>query len=172
MPPTDPPPLSLLPAGVDWGNWQPTMRATLLFIRRGPDEILLMRKKRGLGAGKINAPGGKLDPGESPIACAVREAHEELCVTAEDPEHRGLLRFQFTDGLAIHCDVFVASRFHGEPTETDEGAPLWCRTDAIPYAEMWADDAEWLPGLLAGRRFTGQFLFDGESMQGCHIHWI
>jgi 8-oxo-dGTP diphosphatase len=155
---------------VDWEQWNPNMRATLLFIRRG-DEVLLMRKKRGLGAGKVNGPGGKIDPGETPAECAVRETQEELRVTAFDPDHRGTLRFQFADGLAIQCEVFTATRFEGEPTETEEGAPLWCRIEAIPYDQMWADDAHWLPGVLAGKRFESWFVFDNERMLSHRIEW-
>ena len=147
------------------------MRATLLFIRRG-QEVLLMRKKRGLGAGKMNGPGGKIDPGETPAECAVRETREELCVTAFDPDHRGTLRFQFTDGLAIQCEVFTATRFEGDPEETEEGAPFWCAIDAIPYDQMWADDPHWLPGVLAGKRFESWFVFEGESMLFHRIDWL
>ena len=67
---------------VDWERWEPRQRATLLFVVRR-DEILLIHKKRGLGAGKINGPGGRLEPGETPLACAIREVEEELCVTPE-----------------------------------------------------------------------------------------
>ena len=54
---------------IDWSAWQPVDRATLLFVVRD-GEILLIHKKRGIGAGKINGPGGRLDPGESTLACA------------------------------------------------------------------------------------------------------
>jgi 8-oxo-dGTP diphosphatase len=43
----------------------------LFVIRDG--HILLIHKKRGLGAGKINGPGGRIDLGESPQECAVRK---------------------------------------------------------------------------------------------------
>ena len=43
---------------IDWTGWQPKERATLLFILRD-GQALLIHKKRGLGAGKINAPGGR-----------------------------------------------------------------------------------------------------------------
>ena len=52
---------------IDWERWQPRERATLLFVIRG-GEILLIRKLRGLGAGKINGPGGRIDAGETPLA--------------------------------------------------------------------------------------------------------
>ena len=35
---------------IDWATWKPVETATLVFVQRD-DEILLIRKKRGLGAG-------------------------------------------------------------------------------------------------------------------------
>ena len=78
------------------------MRATLVFVLRG-EEVLLIHKKRGLGAGKINGPGGKIEQGETPLQAGVREVEEELEITPFDLEEMGTLRFQFVDGLAIHC---------------------------------------------------------------------
>lgn len=153
---------------IDWATWIPTETATLLFVVRG-DEILLIRKKRGLGAGKINGPGGRLDPGETPLEAAKREIHEELRVEVTDAREVGQLSFEFTDGYKLHCHVFRADDCVGEPTETDEAVPLWTRVDALPFDEMWADDRLWLPLLLAERRFRGRFLFDGERMVTCEL---
>ncbi|NBV86555.1 MAG: NUDIX hydrolase, partial [Verrucomicrobia bacterium] len=41
---------------MDWTRWLPSERANLCFIIKDR-RVLLIRKKRGLGAGKINAPG-------------------------------------------------------------------------------------------------------------------
>ncbi|REJ84131.1 MAG: 8-oxo-dGTP diphosphatase [Acidobacteria bacterium] len=146
-----------------WQGWRPDDRATLTFVRRG-DEVLLIRKKRGLGAGKINGPGGKLDPGESFAESAVREVEEELLVTPTGLERAGTLAFQFVDGYGIFVAVFTASGLHGTARETDEATPLWTPIDRIPYAEMWKDDELWLPWMFAGRRFAGRFVFDDDEM--------
>ena len=155
----------------NWEEWRPTERATLCFVVRG-GEILLIRKKRGLGAGKVNGPGGRIEPGESALACAIRETQEELCVTPVDPEWRGDLHFQFVDGYGLHCAVFTAGDCEGEATETDEAAPLWTPLDAIPFDEMWEDDVHWLPGVLDGRNFRGYFDFDGEIMLSNRVEWL
>ena len=42
--------------------------------------------------------------------------------------------------------------------------PLWTCVDQIPYEQMWADDALWLPMLLRGQSFVGRFVFDGDTM--------
>jgi len=148
---------------LDWTVWTPRWRATLLFVCRD-GAVLLIRKKRGLGAGKINGPGGRIEPGETALAAAVREVEEELRITPLNPEERGRLRFQFLDGLSIEAHVFCAEDFTGIPTETDEAAPLWVARQAIPYDQMWADDRVWLPVFLSSRYFFGFFTFDGERM--------
>ncbi|MDF2695104.1 MAG: 2-heptaprenyl,4-naphthoquinone methyltransferase [Labilithrix sp.] len=148
---------------IDWALWSPTDRATLLFVVE-PERILLIEKKRGLGAGKVNAPGGRLEPGERAIECAARELREELGVGATSIVEHGELSFHFVDGYKLHCHVFRADTCVGEPIETDEATPLWTALDAIPFPRMWADDALWLPMLIAGDSFRGRFVFDGDRM--------
>lgn len=148
---------------IDWDRWQPVDRATLLFVVRD-GEILLIRKKRGLGAGKINGPGGRLELDESPEQAAIREVREELRVTPDGIHHHGELRFQFVDGYSIHVWVFRADRCLGVPVETEEAVPLWFPTERIPYEQMWADDRYWLPLLLQGRSFTGRFIFEDDAL--------
>jgi 8-oxo-dGTP diphosphatase len=148
---------------IDWPSWEPVDRATLLFVVRD-GEILLIRKRRGLGAGKINGPGGRIEDGESPLEAALREVEEEIGVAPLQASERGQLSFQFIDGYSIHVRVFRAPDCRGEPRETVEAIPLWTKIDRIPYPEMWADDRLWLPLLLQGEHFSGRFIFDGDEM--------
>ena len=62
---------------IDWTFWRAVDPATLVFIIKD-NRVLLIRKKRGLGAGKVNGPGGRLESGETFKACAIREVQEEL----------------------------------------------------------------------------------------------
>lgn len=148
---------------IDWANWRAEQLATLLFVIRD-SQILLIHKKRGLGAGKINGPGGRIHDGESSMQAAIREVQEELRVTPTGVQRCGKLSFQFVDGLSIHCEVFRASDCDGEPQETDEARPIWTPLDEIPYHCMWADDRLWIPLMLAGKKFAGRFLFDDDEM--------
>ena len=157
------PPIPRTVDAIDWPRWKATDDATLVFVVRN-GQVLLIRKKRGLGAGKINGPGGRIEPNETPAACAVREIEEELCVSPTGLQPHGELRFQFIDGYSIHVWVFRASGCQGTATETEEAIPLWTNVDAIPYDEMWADDRYWLPHLLAGNAVDGRFVFDGDTM--------
>jgi 8-oxo-dGTP pyrophosphatase MutT (NUDIX family) len=77
---------------IDWKNWIPTEEATLCFIRK-KGHILLMEKKTGMGKGLINAPGGRIEKGESPLEAAVRETQEEVLLTPLDLEKKAYCIF-------------------------------------------------------------------------------
>ena len=122
-------------------------------------ELMLIRKKRGLGAGKINGPGGRIDPGETALQAAVRETEEEIGLTPRDLREAGQLSFQFVDGYGLESWSFT-----GSPRETDEAIPMWRPADRLPFDEMWADDELWIPEMLDGNVFRGYFVFDGDLM--------
>lgn len=148
---------------INWDSWQAKDPATLVFVVRD-GRILLIDKKTGLGKGKVNGPGGKVEKGESPEQCAVRECQEELSIVVSDLQYCGQHRFQFVDGYSIHVWVYRTSEYSGEPTESVEARPLWVDVDKIPYEQMWEDDRIWLPLLLNGVKFMGRWIFDGDKM--------
>jgi 8-oxo-dGTP diphosphatase len=148
---------------IDWSQWQAKDPATLVFVFRD-DEILLINKKTGLGKGKVNGPGGKVDPGETPEKAAIRECQEELAITVSNLEYCGEHRFQFVDGYSIHVWVYRTRDFEGIPTESREAEPLWTPLNQIPFEQMWEDDKLWLPMLVRGERFQTRWIFDGDNM--------
>lgn len=133
-------------------------------------ELLLIRKQRGVGAGKIVGAGGKIEPGETPREAARREVREELRVNPVGVEKCGEFAFHFRDenpaddSMFVH--VFTADGIDGTPSSTDEAVPEWHATTNPPYEEMWVDDRIWLPHLMNGESFTGTFVLsdDGESL--------
>ncbi len=156
---------------------QPQPEATLIFLLRGnpPREILLGHKKTGLGAGKIGGIGGKVEPGETVAAAAIREMEEEtgVRVAEKDLVYAARLDFLFPYkpewGQRVHA--YLATRWQGEPTESGEMAPVWFAIEDIPYGRMWQDSAHWLPRILAGERLRGWFVFgpDNETVSAVHI---
>ncbi|PPF30334.1 hypothetical protein C5C42_11555 [Rathayibacter sp. AY1F7] len=125
-------------------------------LRDGPRgaEVLLGRKRRGLGEGRVVAPGGKLEPGESPVAAAVRELQEEagLVARAADLEPRGVLDYSFPHRPAWsqRSHVFLCRRVTGEVTESSELAAAFVPVEEVPFERMWDDARLWLPGVLRG----------------------
>ena len=148
---------------IDWDSWQATDPATLVFVIRD-GKILLINKKTGLGKGKVNGPGGKVEKGESPEACAIRECREELRITVSNLQYCGQHRFQFVDGYSILVWVYRTAEFEGLPSETIEAEPLWVSLDKIPYDQMWEDDRIWLPMVIRGELFQGRWIFHGDKM--------
>eukprot|EP00038_Savillea_parva_P012552 m.205427 g.205427 ORF g.205427 m.205427 type:complete len:178 (+) comp22927_c0_seq1:305-838(+) len=138
-------------------------RLTLLLLR-SEGSVLLGRKKRGFGAGKVNGFGGKVERGESMMEAAVREMREESGLTVEDASLRGILSFNMLgDGNHLEIHVFHASKYHGTITESDEMDPFWVKDTEIPLGSMWLDDAYWFPHFLAGDCFRGVFKFQSHS---------
>ncbi len=156
---------------IEWQHWQPEQDAVLCFIVQDR-KVLLIHKKTGLGAGKINAPGGRIERGESSAEAAVRECEEEVGLRPSGLEKRADLSFHFTDGFSLHCSAFFADSYTGTPVETDEADPFWCDIEEIPFPRMWEDDSSWLPMSLGGRRIIGRFIFDGDRMLSKEIHEV
>lgn len=134
-------------------------------------KLLLIEKKRGLGAGKINVPGGHIEHGETAYEAAVRETKEEVSLTTENLELVGYLFFKFRDGLTMKGWVYKTFDYIGIPTESDEANPFWNNIDDLPYNKMWADDKIWIPEMLKGRYFRGYFEFDDDIMLNREIEF-
>lgn len=153
-------------------QWRPQFVGSLMFVI-ADKQILLIHKKTGHGAGKINGPGGKLQPNETLLECAVRETQEEVGITPLHPRCVLEMRFVEEDGpqwLGFAC---IAHAFEGDPKESDEARPFWCDLNAIPYRRMWPDDEIWLPRILSeqpSEPLVADFLFrDGELLES---RWI
>ncbi len=153
---------------LDWKNWKPTEEATLCFIRK-EGKLLLMDKKTGMGTGLVNAPGGRIEKGETPLEGAIRETEEEILVTPLNLEKGAELFFQFTDGYGLKGHVFLADDFSGVPGATAEADPFWVEEGNIPYDRMWEDDRYWLPLMLRGWFVRGYFIFREEEMLAFRI---
>ncbi|QEN07486.1 8-oxo-dGTP diphosphatase [Oceanispirochaeta crateris] len=148
---------------IDWTTWIPSEKAVITYILDG-ENVLLIHKKTGLGAGMVNAPGGHIEEGETAVEAAIRETKEEVGLDTENLIFSGDLYFHFLDGLKLRGTVYLCRDFKGSLIETDEASPFWCAIKDIPWENMWEDDRHWLPQALKNERFTGYFIFDKEKM--------
>ncbi|MEK7073537.1 MAG: 8-oxo-dGTP diphosphatase [Patescibacteria group bacterium] len=140
------------------------MKETNLCYLFRPGQVLLAMKKRGFGVGKWNGPGGKANPGESPVEALVREVHEEIGVTVKTSDDRGIIEFIYAGkpDSTTRCRIFSSTDFEGEPVESEEMRPQWFGVDAIPYPEMWESDGVWFPKLLADERVNYRLYFSRD----------
>ncbi|XP_057369343.1 oxidized purine nucleoside triphosphate hydrolase-like [Daphnia carinata] len=138
---------------------------TLVFVM-SKSQILLGLKKRGLGEGKWNGFGGKVELNEIVIQGAVRELREESGVVADECNllRRGVITMYFENGdgpFLIH--VFQCNEWKGEITETEEMKPQWFDIDRIPYDLMWSEARLWYPVFLSGCSFEASFSYDTKG---------
>nr|WP_320129106.1 8-oxo-dGTP diphosphatase [uncultured Sphaerochaeta sp.] len=148
---------------IDWDIWEPREVCVITYLFEN-DQVLLIDKKRGLGTGLVNAPGGHIELDETAKEAAIREFKEETELDITDPIMAGRLDFQFKDSLSERAYVFFAHTYRGTPKETEEARPFWCPVSEIPYEKMWEDDQYWLPLALEGKKFEGRFIFDDQKM--------
>jgi len=147
--------------------------ATLCYVIKD-DKILLIKKKRGLGAGKWNGPGGKVDEGESIAEAAAREVYEEIGIVPDNPKKVGELEFFFGQESKIdwHVHVFIAEDYDGIEKETKEAEPKWVSLNKIPYGEMWEDDKIWMPLMFQGKKFHGKFYYESKKAEKLLRHEV
>lgn len=149
---------------VPWGSWEPTERCVLTYVMDS-EKALLILKKRGMGEGYFNAPGGHIELEETSVEAAVRETKEETGLTVSGLKEMGVLRFQFKNGIRMIGYVFTTEQWEGELIdECDETKPFWVKKSDIDYSRMWEDDKLWLPMLMEGKKFEGWFIFDDRKM--------
>src|SRR2546427_10694568 len=101
-----------------------TIQATLCFILHD-SRVLLLKKNPGLfGAGKWNAPGGKVQPHETAEHCAIREVHEETGLEVRKPRKIGTLIFFKHDkhqDPGLDCTRIPHERVPGHCQEEQRG---------------------------------------------------
>jgi len=139
-----------------------TRKAVLCYLFKGNAALLQLKSKDKFGAGYWNAPGGKIEEGESPEAAAAREVYEETGLAVNSLRLHGELLFVFEEDEEYNQQVFVFSSndFSGSEKPSEEGILRWFDKDKLPFDAMWPDDKKWLPLLLDNKRFRGEFYFD------------
>lgn len=114
------------------------------------ERILLGMKKRGFGAGWWNGFGGKLEPGETYSASAVRETYEEAGLVIDEASltHVADIVFRFDGSVDVVTRAYTVDTFENDAVETEEMRPEWFPLERIPYETMWPGDNQWIPKAL------------------------
>ena len=127
----------------------PFMIATLIYAQRGPQVLMLHRRKEP-NLGLWIAPGGKLEPGESPRQCAIRELHEETGLHAIQPELRAVVTEISPDPDWQWLMFIYRTRVEDGDEEGDgrEGRLQWFPIDQVLSLPIPQADAIFFPYVI------------------------
>jgi 8-oxo-dGTP diphosphatase len=148
--------------------------ATLCYLRRPGATLMLHRNKKpdDMHAGKWNGLGGKLEPGESPEACAIREIREESGLIVRRPDFRGMITFPgFAGDDDWYTFLFVITDFEGELIDSPEGTLAWIPDAELLDLPLWEGDRDFIPWLDQPGFFSARFVYEGESVVERSVCW-
>lgn len=148
--------------------------ATLCYVKHEGQTLMLHRvkKQNDMHEGKWNGLGGKVENGETPEACAIREIEEESGLVVADPELKGFITFPNFDGENNwYVHVFVFRKFSGRLIDSHEGDLEWVADTQLENLNLWEGDRifmEWLdrPGI-----FSAVFKYDQGRLLDWSVNW-
>jgi 8-oxo-dGTP diphosphatase len=94
-------------------------------------------------------PGGKIEPGESPEACLIREIREELDCLIEVHERIAVATHQYPE-LAIRLVTYRAKIIEGAPSPKEHARLVWLPLSELAVLDWAPADIPTVRALLAG----------------------
>jgi 8-oxo-dGTP diphosphatase len=137
--------------------------ATLCYVRQDNKTLMVHRikKENDMHQGKWNGLGGKLEPGETPEECAIREIREESGLEVKHMELKGLLTFPlFAKNEDWYAFVYLVDQVEGELIDSPEGMLEWVDNDKILELNLWEGDHFFLPWLERSGFFSAKFVYE------------
>lgn len=142
--------------------------ATLCYLRKNNQTLMLHRvkKENDMHKGKWNGLGGKLESGESPEECAVREVKEESGLDVRNPRFKGVLTFPaFSKNEDWYVFLFVIHDFAGALIEDSaEGNLEWIDDDKLFDLPLWEGDKIFLKWLHQDSFFSAKFVYKDKRL--------
>ncbi|ESY75186.1 (deoxy)nucleoside triphosphate pyrophosphohydrolase [Mesorhizobium sp. M1050] len=112
--------------------------------------VLLAQRPEGKQlAGLWEFPGGKVEPGETPEQCIIRELHEEIGVETDIPCLAPLTFASHSyDDFHLLMPLFICRRFRGIAQPREGQALKWVRPKQMRDYPMPPADAPLIPFLI------------------------
>ncbi|MBQ8821961.1 MAG: NUDIX domain-containing protein [Lachnospiraceae bacterium] len=133
---------------------EPVKYCTLCYIEKDDHYLMLYRNKKenDPNEGKWIGVGGKLEAGETPDKCVVREALEETGLTLTDYTYHGVVHFQSDKWMDEEMYLYTATGFEGSVDfECSEGELKWVPKEEVMNLSLWEGDKIFLKYLLEGK---------------------
>ncbi|HWB55102.1 MAG TPA: 8-oxo-dGTP diphosphatase MutT [Tepidisphaeraceae bacterium] len=99
-------------------------------VFRGRDLLICQRRAGGTFADFWEFPGGKIEAGESPELCVVRELREELNIEVEPTRALDVICYTYP-AFAVRLHPFICRMVSGTPSPIECQQVLWVRSDEL-----------------------------------------
>ena len=116
-------------------------------IERGERILIGQRKNIGHHPLKWEFPGGKVEPGETPEAAAIRELAEELNIRAKVDGEIMRYQYQYPGRSPILLIFYRVVDFDGEPENRDFEQIHWELPERLAGYDFLEGDAEFIRSL-------------------------
>jgi len=137
--------------------------ATLCYVMKDDKTLMLYRNKKenDYHKGKWNGLGGKLEAGETPEECAIREVFEESGLNVSNPQMKGLITFPLFDGIDDwYVWTFVFNDYKGDLIDSPEGHLEWIDNNKLIDLNLWDGDKIFIPWLFEDKCFSAKFVYE------------
>jgi len=126
------------------------------------------KKENDMHQGMYVGLGGKLEAGESPEECAIREVWEESGLVVENPQLKGVLTFPaFSKDEDWYVFLFVITKFTGELKPCTEGELVWVDKDELNGLPMHEGDYLFIKRMQEYEGvFSAKFEYEGTKLKG------
>ena len=148
---------------------------TICYIKNDKDQYLLLhrvKKESDLNEGKWIGVGGKIEPGETPDECVLREVYEETGLTLTKYRLHGVIKFISDEWEDEDMYLYSASEFIGELKECDEGDLEWVDKDKVLDLPTWEGDRYFLKEMLSSDDDIDMTLIYKGQGDDEHLHEV
>ncbi len=156
-------------------------KTTICYLENNGSWLMLYRDRKpgDMNEGKCISPGGKLEEGETPDECAVREVLEETGLKLNSWVFHGVIEFRSDEYEDEDMYLYSSSDFEPadeeaalifretgeyEPPECREGELVWVPHEKMLDLPAWEGDRAFLTEVLKGTKEINMRLqYEGEK---------
>lgn len=135
--------------------------STLCYLIKG-DKILMIKYHKKWEQ-VYNAPGGKMESGETPCDCVVREFKEETGLELINPKLKGLAYWKNNNDEGLMF-IFIAKAYNGNLDEDNiEGKSEWIDIKNMNDLNQFPTNKKFIEYLFKPALFEGKFILDNNN---------
>lgn len=130
-----------------------------------------IKKENDVNKDKWIGIGGRIEEGETPEQCIIREAREETGLMLTSFDYRGIVHFRSDRYEAEDMHLFTADGYEGEMIDCNEGVLEWIDRDMLYELPMWEGDKLFLGLIRTDASFFDLVLqYKGDKLASASVN--